>query len=49
MLAILTTYTKITKAASKIFFFFFEEESSVSSELPESYQKIMQNHPETDW
>lgn len=48
MLAIPTTYTKITKAASKIFFF-FEEESSVSSELPESYQKIMQNHPETDW
>ena len=31
------------------FFFFFEEESSVSLELPESYLKIMQNDPETDW
>ena len=47
MLAIPTTCTKITKAVSKIFF--FEEESSVSLELPESYLKIMQNDPETDW
>lgn len=45
-------YQRLTLKSPKLrvrFFFFFFEESSVSSELPESYQKIMQNHPETDW